>query len=87
MNILKEAESIVRLVGALSNFNPKLVIASTGSCYVYLANCKVKCIRVANHTGHKEQKCTWQLRSDVSSSRKGRCRIYTNTARLISDLV
>lgn len=87
MNILKKAKSIVKLVGESSNFNPSLVIASTGSCYVYLSNCKVKCVRVANHTGHKVKPKTWQLRSDASSSRKGTNRIYTDAARLVSDLI
>tara|TARA_R110000851_G_scaffold18496_3_gene58157 strand:+ start:422 stop:688 length:267 start_codon:yes stop_codon:yes gene_type:complete len=84
MNILKQAS---KLVESLSAFNPELVIASTGSCYIHLNYCKVKYIRVANHTGHKEKPRTWQLRCDVSSSRKGTNRIYTDIIRITSDLL
>ena len=84
MNILLTAN---KLMNNLSAFNPELVIASTGSCYVHLTNSKVKCIRVANHTGHKEKPKTWQLRCDVSSSRNGTNRIYTDINRLLSDLI
>jgi len=84
MRLLAQAKA---LVIKLAEFNPELVIASTGSCYVHLTGCKVKYIRVANHTGHKEKPNTWQLRSDVSSSRKGNKRIYTNFSRMIADLV
>jgi hypothetical protein len=83
MNILNQAK---KLVTELSAFNPELVIASTGSCYIHLTGSKVKYIRVANHTGHKEKSKTWQLRCDVSSSRKGTNRIYTDASRLVSDL-
>ena len=84
MNTLSSAKQLIK---ALTVFNPKLVIASTGSCYIHLTGSKVKCIRVANHTGHKEKTKTWQLRCDVSSSRKGTNRIYTDINRLVSDLV
>jgi len=84
MNILNQSHFIV---SKLNIFSPDLVIASTGSCYIHLKNCKVKYIRIANHTGHKEKSKTWQLRCDVSSSRKGTNRIYTNTERLILDLL
>lgn len=84
MNVLNQAKLIVN---ALSTFNPELVIASTGSCYVHLTNCKVKYIRIANHTGHKEKRRTWQLRCDVSSSRKGTNRIYNNISYLLADLI
>ena len=83
MNILNQAKN---LVNELSAFNPELVIASTGSCYIHLTGSKVKYIRVANHTGHKEKSKTWQLRCDVSSSRRGTNRIYTDASRLVSDL-
>jgi len=83
VNILNQAN---KLINALTLFNPELVIACTGSCYIHLTGCKVKYIRVANHTGHKEKPKTWQLRCDVSSSRKGTNRIYTDISRLISDL-
>tara|TARA_R110001606_G_scaffold396567_2_gene570926 strand:- start:313 stop:567 length:255 start_codon:yes stop_codon:yes gene_type:complete len=83
MNILNQAKN---LVDELSAFNPELVIASTGSCYIHLTGSKVKYIRVANHTGHKEKSKTWQLRCDVSSSRRGTNRIYTDASRLVSDL-
>lgn len=83
MNILSQANNLVK---QLAVFNPELVIASTGSCYVHLTGSKVKYIRVANHTGHKEKSKTWQLRCDVSSSRKGTNRIYTDAKRLVSDL-
>jgi len=83
MNILNQAKLIV---SKLIEFRPELVIASTGSCYIHLTDCKVKYIRIANHTGHKEKPKTWQLRSDVSSSRKGTNRIYTDVNRLVSDL-
>jgi len=84
MDILSQAK---RLVKQLESFNPEMVIASTGSCYVHLTNCKVKYIRVADHTGHKEKPNTWQLRCDVSSSRKNTNRIYTDANRLVSDLI
>ncbi|MBL4795865.1 MAG: hypothetical protein JKY50_00470 [Oleispira sp.] len=84
MNILNQANHMVK---RLAQFNPELVIASTGSCYVHLTGCKVKYIRVANHTGHKEKPKTWQLRCDVSSSRKGTNRIYTDFGRMITDLI
>ena len=84
MNILSQANNLVKQLAA---FSPELVIASTGSCYVHLTGCKVKYIRVANHTGHKEKPRTWQLRSDVSSSRKGTNRIYSDATRLLADLL
>jgi len=84
MNILNQAK---QLLNKLEVFNPELVIASTGSCYIHLTGSKVKYIRVANHTGQKIKPKTWQLRSDVSSSRKGTNRIYTDVNRLISDLI
>ena len=83
MNILNQSKLIIN---KLSEFAPKLVIADTGSCYIHLNNCKVKCIRVANHTGHKEKPKTWQLRCDVSSPRSSTNRIYNNVNRLIADL-
>ena len=83
MNIIKTATYIVN---ELARFSPELVIASTGSCYIHLTGCKVKYIRVANHTGHKEKPKTWQLRCDVNSSRKGTNRIYNNVSRLIADI-
>ncbi len=83
MNILKVASYIVN---ELARFSPELVIASTGSCYIHLTDSKVKYIRIANHTGHKEKPRTWQLRSDVSSSRKGTNRIYNDVSRLIADI-
>ncbi len=84
MNILNQAKQLIK---QLTAFNPELVIASTGSCYIHLTGSKVRYIRVANHTGHKEKSKTWQLRCDVSSSRKGTNRIYTDINRLVSDLV
>ena len=84
MNILNQAKQLIK---QLTAFNPELVIASTGSCYINLTGSKVSYIRVANHTGHKEKSKTWQLRCDVSSSRKGTNRIYTDINRLVSDLV
>ncbi len=84
MNILNQAKQLVK---QLAVFKPELVIASTGSCYIHLTDCKVKYIRVANHTGHKEKPKTWQLRCDVGSSRKGTNRIYTSAARMIADLI
>ena len=83
-NIMIKAKN---LVSKLAAFSPELVIASTGSCYIHLTGSKVKYIRVANHTGHKEKPKTWQLRCDVSSSRKGTNRIYTDINRLVSDLI
>ena len=87
MNILTQAKLMMDVIGDLSNFNPRLVIASTGSCYIHLTGSKVRCIRIANHKGHKESKCYWQLRTDVCSSRKGMVRIYNDAARLIADLI
>ena len=84
---MNEINTANNLVDRLSVFSPELVIASTGSCYIHLTGSKVKCIRVANHTGHKEKPKTWQLRCDVSSSRKGTNRIYTDASRLVSDLI
>ena len=84
MNVLNQAKQLIK---KLAVFNPELVVASTGSCYIHLTGSKVKYIRVANHTGHKEKPRTWQLRCDVSSSRKGTNRIYTDINRLVSDLV
>ena len=84
MNILNQAKHVV---DQLTAFKPELVIANTGSCYIHLTNSKVKYIRVANHTGHKVKPKTWQLRCDVSSSRKGTNRIYTDINRLVSDLI
>lgn len=83
MNILNQAKKLIK---QLTVFSPELVIASTGSCYIHLTGSKVRYIRVANHTGHKEKSKTWQLRCDVSSSRKGTNRIYTDINRLVSDL-
>ena len=57
MNVINTANN---LVDRLSVFSPELVIASTGSCYIHLTGSKVKYIRVANHTGHKEKPKTWQ---------------------------
>jgi len=76
-----------QLIKQLTSFSPEMVIASTGSCYIHLSNCKVKCIRVAGHTGHKAKVNTWQLRFDVSSSRNGNRRIYNSASRLVSDLI
>ncbi len=84
MNTLNQAKNLIK---QLTSFKPELVIASTGSCYIHLTGSKVKCIRVANHTGHKEKPKTWQLRCDVSSSRKSTNRIYNDINRLVSDLV
>jgi len=84
MNILATAKITAKQLGL---FYPKLVIVSTGSCYIHLTDCKIKYIRVANHTGHKEKPKTWQIRSDVSSSRKGTNRIYNTIDRLVSDLI
>jgi len=84
MNILNQAKHLVK---QLTSFKPELVISSTGSCYIHLTGSKVKYIRVANHNGHKEKSKTWQLRCDVSSSRKGTNRIYTDINRLVSDLI
>ena len=84
MNIFNSARV---LVNKLSSFNPQLVVASTGSCYVHLTNSKIKYIRVADHKGHKESPRTWQLRSDVCSTRKGTNRIYNNIDRLVADLL
>jgi len=83
MNMTTRANTLAK---KLNRFNPEIAIASTGSCYVHLTGCKVKYIRVADHTGHKEKRFTWQLRTDVSSSRKGTNRIYTDINRLVSDL-
>ena len=76
-----------KLTLSLAMYDPKLVVARTGSCYIHLNDCKVKYVRVANHAGHKEKPRTWQLRTDVSSSRKGANRVYNNIDRLISDLI
>jgi hypothetical protein len=84
MNILNQTNYLIR---ELVKFKPELVIASTGSCYIHLTGSKVKYIRIANHTGQKVRPKTWQLRCDVSSSRKCTNRIYTDAKRLVSDLI
>ena len=69
----------------LEALDPRLVQSPSGSCYIHLTGLKVKVIRIADHTGHVPKKGVWQLRNDVSSSRKGSNRVYNNLSRLLND--
>ncbi|AFK66734.1 hypothetical protein COPG_00138 [Colwellia phage 9A] len=83
MNILQTANIIMLELQALK---PRIVHSKTGSCYIHLTGLKVKSIRIADHTGQKVKPKTWQLRKDISSSRKGSNRVYNDASRLLNDL-
>jgi hypothetical protein len=69
------------ILSELARFNPVVTVASTGSTYIEFSGSKVKCVRVANHTGHKLARNVWQLRTDAMTARgKNNNRIYNVNA-------
>lgn len=83
MNLKLTAEL---LASKLSSFDPVIKECSSGSFYVSIKSANVNIIRVANHTGHKSKRSTWQLRCDVSSSNKYGIRIFNCVNRLVSQV-
>ncbi len=68
-----------QLVQGLSEFNPVVTLAPTGSVYVKFTGSKVKEVRISNHKGHKLSRNTWELRSDAMTSRKNPAnRVYNS---------
>jgi len=57
------------ILKGLSQFNPVVVTASTGSIYISFEGSKVREIRIANHKGHKAKRNVWELRTDAMTCR------------------
>lgn len=58
------------IVSKLSQFNPQVYTAPTGSVYISFSGSKVREIRISDHSGQKLKRNVWQLRTDAMTSRK-----------------
>ncbi len=76
-----------KIITELSQFNPVIKKASTGSIYIAFNGSKIREVRIANHPGHKLKRNVWELRSDAMSKRDRFNRVYNSNsvAQLIKD--